>query len=257
MSVYLENTQNNSDVIVASVFIYLDPDITIKYKAIIFDLFGTLVENLLSHQYREMLVEITNILSLEQERFINLWLEYSEERMTGHISNANCLATVCRKFGLEITEDLSNNCMNVFTDCVRLRLEPPTTTLTALSDLRERGYTIGLTSNCSDEVPFLWDNSPLSEIIPDPVFSCSVGFQKPDRQIYQIAAEKMNTNPGECLFVDDNAEYLTGAMDAGMTGVLIQDRTLNSSISNVKKSTGYKIASLREMGALIANIKLH
>ena len=181
-----------------------------EYKAIIFDLFGTLVKNVLSSDYREMLVEISGILETESDRFINLWLEYSDDRMKGKISNSDCLDMVCRKIGVKPTHELSGKCMNIFTDQVRYRLEPPTTTLTVLSDLRERGYTIGLISNCSNEVPVLWDSSPLSEIIQEPVFSCSVGFQKPDRRIYQIAAEKMNTDPGECLFVDDNAEYLTG-----------------------------------------------
>lgn len=60
-----------------------------KYKAIYIDLFGTLVDNILSHQYRGILVEITTILSIEQNEFINSCLEYSDERMRGKMSNAD------------------------------------------------------------------------------------------------------------------------------------------------------------------------
>ncbi|MBN2077145.1 MAG: HAD-IA family hydrolase [Dehalococcoidales bacterium] len=226
-----------------------------KYKVIIFDLFGTLVKNVLSSEYREMLVEITDILSVEQDEFINLWLENSDDHMTGRINNADCLSLVCRKIGIEMKEELSGKCLEVFTDHVRLKLEPPASTLTTLSDLRERGYDIGLISNCSDEVSLLWNDSPLSSLIKDPVFSCSVGMKKPDIDIYLLAADKMRISPGECLFVDDSVEYLRGARQAGMTGVLIQDRTLNSSFSNPEDWDGYAINSIREMETLLNNLE--
>ena len=96
----------------------------------------------------------------------------------------------------------------------------------------------------------------MASVIQYPVFSSSVGMKKPDPNIFFFAAEKMSINPRECIFVDDSIEHLDGARKAGMTGVLIQDRTLNSSFSNPEESAGYRIASLREIGALIANVKL-
>ena len=226
-----------------------------KYKAIIFDLFGTLVENLLSHQYQEMLVEITGILSIEQDEFINHWLEYSDERMTGQISNADCLNLICRKTGLIPTNKMLNDCRQVFTDHVRSRLKTPAGTLNTLSNLRERGYVIGLISNCSDEVSYLWHSSPLSSLIEEPVFSSSVGTKKPDSRIYLIAAENIGIKPEECIFVDDGLDYLGGARGVGMTGVLIRDKTLNSSFSNPDDWDGYAISSLSEMETLLNNIE--
>ena len=226
-----------------------------KYKAIIFDLFGTLIENILSYQYRQILVEITDILSIEQDRFIDAWLDYSDDCMTGHISNVNCLNVVCRDLNIGLSEDLLKTCMKVFTDHVRSRLESPAASLNTLANLRERGYSVGLISNCSDETPALWHGSPLASVIQEPVFSCSIGLKKPDINIYLLAADKMRISPGECLFVDDSVEYLRGARQAGMTGVLIQDRTLNSSFSNPEDWDGYSINSIREVETLLHNIK--
>jgi putative hydrolase of the HAD superfamily len=222
-----------------------------KYKAIIFDLFGTLVENMLSSDYLQILVELTNILSVEQDKFINLWLEYSDERMTGKMNNTHCLNIVCRDLDMGVSEELFDNCLKVFTDRVRSRMEPPSITLATLANLHEKGYDIGLISNCSDEVPLLWDNSPLASVIQEPIFSCSIGLKKPDINIYLLAADKMRIHPGECLFVDDSVEYLRGARQAGMTGVLIQDRTLNSSFSNPEDWDGYAVNSIREMETLL------
>ena len=222
-----------------------------KYKAIIFDLFGTLVENVLSHQYRQMLIEITDILSIERDRFIEIWLGYSDHRMTGQMSNADCLVYVCNETGLEPSEETFRSCLNVFTDQVRFRLEPADTTLTVLSNIRERGYIIGLISNCSNEVSSLWNGSPLATVIQKQVFSCSVGMKKPDPEIYLMAAEKTGTTACECIFVDDRIEYLGGARNAGMTGVLIQDRTLYSSLSNPDDWDGYSVTSIPELETLL------
>ena len=222
-----------------------------RYKAIIFDLFGTLVKNLLSHQYREMLVEITDILLIEQDRFIDFWLAYSDDRMTGKMSNADCLSLICQETGLKPAEETFRHCLDDFTDQVRFRLEPPSVTLVTLVDLLKKGYEIGLISNCSDEVSFLWDNLPLSASIQYPIFSSSVGLKKPDPRIYHLAAGKMDAKPQECLFVDDSIEYLGGAMMAGMTGVLIQDRTLDSSHSNTDDWDGNTISSIRGLEILL------
>ena len=226
-----------------------------KYRTIIFDLFGTLIENMLSYQYREMLFEVSDILSIEQDWFINLWLEYSDDRMTGVMNNADCLSLVCNETGLEPSEETFRNCLNVFADQVRSRLAPTDTTLTVLSNLRERGYDIGLISNCSDEVSSLWNESTLATIIQDPVFSYSVGMKKPDQEIYLVAAEKTGATACECIFVDDSIEYLEGARKAGMHGVLIQDRTLNSSLSNPDDWDGYSVTSVVEMEALLNNME--
>lgn len=94
--------------------------------------------------------------------------------------------------------------MKVFHDHVRSRLEPPVLSITTLGSLHEKRYEIGLISNCSDEVSFLWDDSPMATIIPDPVFSSSVGAKKPDQEIFLLTAEKMHVKPWECIFVDDS-----------------------------------------------------
>jgi putative hydrolase of the HAD superfamily len=222
-----------------------------EFKTIIFDLFGTLVENLLSHQYREILVEITGVLATEPDRFIDAWLGYSDERMTGKMTNTDCLWLICQKTGLETSEEQHKNCMRVFHHHVKLRLEPPVATITTLAKLREKGYQIGMISNCSDEVSLFWDDSPLSNIIRDPIFSSSAGMKKPDPEIFLLAAEKMHVRPWECLFIDDSVEYLRGAGEAGMTGVLIQDGTLNSSSSNADAWDGHMISSIRDIEVLI------
>ncbi|MFD3522357.1 HAD family hydrolase [Streptomyces sp. NPDC058653] len=52
------------------------------------------------------------------------------------------------------------------------------------------------------------------------VNSSLVGVSKPDRRIYEIAAERAGVSPDRCLFVDDRQENVDAAVALGMTGVL-------------------------------------
>jgi putative hydrolase of the HAD superfamily len=51
------------------------------------------------------------------------------------------------------------------------------------------------------------------------VSSARVGVAKPDRRIYEIAAELAGAAPERCLFVDDRLENVSAARALGMTGV--------------------------------------
>ena len=55
------------------------------------------------------------------------------------------------------------------------------------------------------------------------MFSCSVGFSKPDPRIYAVAAGELGVEPADCLFVGDGAnDELPGAERAGMTAVQLR-----------------------------------
>ncbi|MFG1699099.1 HAD family hydrolase [Nonomuraea sp. NPDC049309] len=51
------------------------------------------------------------------------------------------------------------------------------------------------------------------------VSSARVGVAKPDRRIYEIAAEQAGAAPERCLFVDDRLQNVEAARALGMTGV--------------------------------------
>jgi len=51
------------------------------------------------------------------------------------------------------------------------------------------------------------------------VFSCEVGVNKPDAAIYALCARRLGVPAGECLFVDDSAENVRGAQEAGMAAI--------------------------------------
>ena len=63
--------------------------------------------------------------------------------------------------------------------------------------------------------------SPLAELIDVPVFSCKERINKPSREIYEIASDRLRLRPQYCIFVGDgSSEELTGATDSGMLAIL-------------------------------------
>ena len=54
-----------------------------KIKAVIFDLFGTLVDSFKTHEYREVLSEMASSLSLPEDSFYNLWTGSFNQKALG------------------------------------------------------------------------------------------------------------------------------------------------------------------------------
>jgi putative hydrolase of the HAD superfamily len=100
-------------------------------------------------------------------------------------------------------------------------------TTPVLSELRSRGYKIGVVSNTSWGSPaLLWreelNRLGLAQRVNAAVFCRDVGWRKPARQIFEFALEKLDARPQDCLFVGDNPKWdLLGPESVGMTGILI------------------------------------
>jgi putative hydrolase of the HAD superfamily len=98
--------------------------------------------------------------------------------------------------------------------------------MSTLERLRARGLKIGLITNCSSEIPAMWDESPFAPLVDACVFSCRMGARKPDSRLYELAAEKLGVDPEACVYVGDgNDDELAGAARVGMRPVLLRTQS--------------------------------
>lgn len=89
--------------------------------------------------------------------------------------------------------------------------------LDILEELKLKDIKLGLISNADCIDCKYWNQSPLFKYFNASIFSCNVGLLKPDRQIYELAMQRLNVSPGQCLFVGDGgSNELCGAKSAGM-----------------------------------------
>ncbi|MGW0808042.1 HAD family hydrolase [Nonomuraea sp. NPDC002799] len=76
-----------------------------------------------------------------------------------------------------------------------------------------------IVTNAMDTLEEHLDRLGLTYFADDVVSSARVGVAKPDRRIYEIAAERAGAAPERCLFVDDRLQNVEAARELGMTGV--------------------------------------
>jgi putative hydrolase of the HAD superfamily len=189
----------------------------VRYRAVIFDLWQTLVPWDVDEANR-FYDQMADSLGVERGRFREVWHAGRLSRETGPI--ADQLRTLIAELDLDGDVD---ELIGLRRDWAKRTLVPRPDALETLAELRRRGHRLGLISVCSEDVPHVWDATPLAGKLDETVFSCDVGISKPDPRIYEIACERLEVEPAECLFVGDGAnDELPGAERVGMTAVQLR-----------------------------------
>jgi epoxide hydrolase-like predicted phosphatase len=55
------------------------------------------------------------------------------------------------------------------------------------------------------------------------VYSHEVGMAKPDPRVYRLTCERLGVGPEHVVFLDDRADFVAGALEAGMRAILYED----------------------------------
>lgn len=229
-----------------------------KYKAVIFDLFGTLVKKLSVRESRGHYQQMASVLSVSYNDFIKIWRDSHDERGLGIFQSIeDNIEYICQKLGANAKEAQIKLAAQIdFKFKLRsIRAQPEA--MEVLSTLKSHGYPTGLISDCSSDIPIIWRHMPLSPLIDAAVFSCLVGLQKPDPRIYWLATERLMVNPENCLYIGDgDSRELTGASQAGMRPVLIRVADEDSTDvfrvnAEADEWDGPVILSLREVLTLV------
>jgi putative hydrolase of the HAD superfamily len=197
----------------------------VKYAAAIFDLFGTLVDNLpRGSSYDQVLTDMAAVLAVTADAFHDLWHGLAKERMTGALhSPDDVIDHICQTLGTRPEESQRRQAIEMKHRQMRQQLVLRPDAVAVLERLKADGYGTALVSDCSDEVPALWDGLALARLIDVPIFSCVAGLMKPDPRIYRLAAEGLGIEPTDCLYVGDGIDQeLPGAAAVGMRPVMIR-----------------------------------
>ena len=96
---------------------------------------------------------------------------------------------------------------------------PDEAMLGAVRRARAAGCRTGLISNSWGD-GLAYDPSLLESLFDTVVISGDVGMHKPEPEIYLLACERLDVEPGDCVFVDDLRENCAGAEAVGMKAIL-------------------------------------
>jgi len=221
-----------------------------KFKTVIFDLFGTLVDDFVS-SVGQMHQEMAAALALPYEQFIRLWGQTAKLRIIGAFdtieSNINF---VCYTMNVHPGAEQISNAVEIRMKYIRQALQPRPDAVTTLRQLKEQSYKIGLLSNCSIEIPILWPETTFANLVKSPVFSSREHLKKPDPRIYHLACERLGATPENCLYIADGEDHeLAAAAKVGLHPVLIRtsvQKTSGGSHQEAREWQGTTIAGLAE-----------
>lgn len=179
-----------------------------QYKNIIFDMDGVLVDS-------EPVIEAAAIAGLkeygvdaETEDF-EPFIGKGEDRYIGGVAE---------KYGLEYKTEMKDRVYEIYLDIVEEEIKLYSGVKGVLERLEEEGFNLGLAS--SADLIKIKANLKVAGI-PREKFAVilsadDVENTKPDPEIYEMAAQKLNADPENCLVLEDSLSGVEAARAAGM-----------------------------------------
>ena len=226
-----------------------------SYSAVIFDLFGTLVDDFAS-SVGQMHAELAVALEVPYEPFMQLWRQTSHMRTIGVFQTVETsIEHVCGVMGVQVGAEQMTKAVEIRLRHIRRMIEPRPDAVATLARLKNQDYKIGLISNCSIEIPILWQETAFANLVATPIFSCRERLKKPDPHIYHLACERLGVMPEHCLYIADGEDYeLTAAAKVGLHPVLLRtssQETRGELHQETREWQGATIAGLAEVLHLV------
>ncbi|MCG7896579.1 MAG: HAD family hydrolase [Candidatus Thiodiazotropha taylori] len=190
------------------------------YKAILFDLFGTLLSVSKAAKGRGQFT--ADILGLDRKA----WNQACFSEHHDIVSSTDHLEIV-RRIAHSLDPSIPLDKVRQATDARQLRfdtalLEIEPGILSILQELKQQGFILGLISNASTGEVSAWPESPLAPLFTSVHFSCQQGVKKPDPEIYQKALAEMAITADSALFIGDgSSEEHSGAEACNIDSLLV------------------------------------
>jgi len=127
--------------------------------------------------------------------------------------------------------------------------------LETLRSLRAGGVKLALVSDCTHELPLVWERTPLAGHFDATVFSCLERTRKPDPHLFRAAAQRLGVEPARCLYVGDGGgDELAGSAAVGMLPVLLAgpDWADGHAPGRPETWTGLRAETLAEIPVVLA-----
>jgi putative hydrolase of the HAD superfamily len=197
----------------------------VTIRAVVFDYFGTLTPTLARVASSVDQPQIAKILGVDRDAVNDWWGRTYPDRSTGRTGTGlDTMRLLARTLGGNDSDEAVRAAQAIRLATYAEMARPRGNAVDALKALRAKGLRIGVLSDCSAELPELWPELPLADYVDEPVFSALVGERKPHRAMYSAVCERLDVEPGECLYIGDGgSNELTGATAFGMRAVLIAD----------------------------------
>ncbi len=199
-----------------------------KYSTVFFDWSGVIADDS-GNEFIEL--SLRNVGATDEQIRKIVKNEFSQF-MLGQISENEYWDKVKNNYSLGVDK----SCIGYFNNWQGLR--PNSCIVELVYVLKSRGFKVGLISNIISPVRDIIKQSGHYDIFDETILSCEVGLLKPQKEIYQLSLDRMNSTAQESVFIDDKQPNLDTAKAMGFSTILA--KTPEQIISEVNNLLGIK-----------------
>jgi putative hydrolase of the HAD superfamily len=223
-------------------------------RAVIFDLFSTLVSGGTDAERADATLAMGKALGLDPDAFASNYHGAWRARFRGEFGDLQQTVRSVAAMtdpAAPLTDEMVDAAVRIRLDLLRGWLTPAPHSLSTLETLRTQGWRLGLLSNCAKETEELFPETALATGYFEVVgLSSALGVCKPDPHSYRWVATGLGVEPSECIFVGDGADgELAGAAAVGCRPIRVTELVDVDTVRVVWG--GETMASLTELPALI------
>jgi epoxide hydrolase-like predicted phosphatase len=100
--------------------------------------------------------------------------------------------------------------------------------------LKKLGLKVGILSNSTSDLRQRLHEEKIIDMVDEVIISAEIGFQKPDKEAFRVAFEKLHIKPEEMVFVDDTVKSLEKSAEIGYVPILFKNNEqLKSDLRNI------------------------
>jgi epoxide hydrolase-like predicted phosphatase len=185
-------------------------------KSVIFDWGGVLIED----PEPGLMQYCAKALNVSKEDYIEAHNKCADDFQKGLIREDTFWERICRE--LKVPQP---KVPSLWAEAFKAVYRSQDGVFTLAASLQEKGYKTAVLSN-TEAAAMEYFHQLRYNMFDVLVFSCAEGVRKPDRKIYELTLEKLGSEAGQSVFIDDKPEYINGAKEAGLNTILFENINL-------------------------------
>jgi putative hydrolase of the HAD superfamily len=219
-------------------------------KAIIFDLYHTLTATEITSPQG---LSTATILGIDRRLWNQHFMDRSRDRLTG---NTNDAYTVIKDLAHAIDPSIPEELIRQAVEHRARRFEEslelmPEASIETIRYLKSKGKKVALLSNADVIETRGWVKCPAGPYFDATIFSCEVGYMKPDIEIYKLCLDRLGVEARDSVFVGDGgSNELYAARSMGITTIMVTGiarMIWPEKLAAIEEDADYVIESVSEL----------